>query len=139
MSKNLDGELFEEAESKTYSMKSSNISNKIEYDYNMKIKSTIYEEVHNTYEVLKPITKHVLELPIEKKKKIKIAKTIIQKEIIVNNEEELNRVLNDDNLYNEEIPLPTKSTIQNLIKDSVVVSYSNNTINNNIHSNPYKS
>ena len=98
-----------------------------------------YEEVHNTYEVLKPITKHVLELPIEKKKKIKIAKTIIQKEIIVNNEEELNRVLNDDNLYNEEIPLPTKSTIQNLIKDSVVVSYSNNTINNNIHSNPYKS
>ena len=140
----LDGGLFEEAESKTYSMKSSNTSNKKEYDDNMIIKSTKYEEpkyeeVHNTYEVLKPITKHVLELPIEKKKKIKIAKTIIQKEIIVNNEEELNRVLNDDNLYNEEIPLPTKSTIQNLIKDSVVVSYSNNTINNNIHSNPYKS
>ena len=140
----LDGGLFEEAESKTYSMKSSNTSNKKEYDDNMIIKSTKYEEpkyeeVHNTYEVLKPITKHVLELPIEKKKKIKIAKTIIQKEIIVNNEEELNRVLNDDNLYNEEIPLPTKSTIQNLIKDSVVVSYNNNTINNNIHSNPYKS
>ena len=140
----LDGGLFEEAESKTYSMKSSNTSNKKEYDDNMIIKSTKYEEpkyeeVHNTYEVLKPITKHVLELPIEKKKKIKLAKTIIQKEIIVNNEEELNRVLNDDNLYNEEIPLPTKSTIQNLIKDSVVVSYSNNTINNNIHSNPYKS
>ena len=140
----LDGGLFEEAESKTYSMKSSNTSNKKEYDDNMIIKSTKYEEpkyeeVHNTYEVLKPITKHVLELPIEKKKKIKIAKTIIQKEIIVNNEEELNRVLNDDNLYNEEIPLPTKSAIQNLIKDSVVVSYNNNTINNNIHSNPYKS
>ena len=140
----LDGGLFEEAESKTYSMKSSNTSNKKEYDDNMIIKSTKYEEpkyeeVHNTYEVLKPITKHLLELPIEKKKKIKIAKTIIQKEIIVNNEEELNRVLNDDNLYNEEIPLPTKSAIQNLIKDSVVVSYNNNTINNNIHSNPYKS
>ena len=140
----LDGGLFEEAESKTYSMKSSNTSNKKEYDDNMIIKSTKYEEpkyeeVHNTYEVLKPITKHVLELPIEKKKKIKIAKTIIQKEIIVNNEEELNRVLNDDNLYNEEIPLPTKSTIQNLIKDSEIVSFSNNTINNNIHSNPYKS
>ena len=140
----LDGGLFEEAESKTYSMKSSNTSNKKEYDDNMIIKSTKYEEpkyeeVHNTYEVLKPITKHVLELPIEKKKKIKIAKTIIQKEIIVNNEEELNRVLNDDNLYNEEIHSSTKSTIQNLIKDSVVVSYSNNTINNNIHSNPYKS
>ena len=135
MSKNLDGELFEEAESKAYNMKSSNISNKMEYDDNMIIKSTKYEEVHNTYEVLKPITKHVLELPIEKKKKIKIAKTIIQKEIIVNNEEELNRVLNDDNLYNEEIPLPTKLTTQNLIKDSEIVSFSNN----NIHSNPYKS
>ena len=71
----MDGELFEEAESKTYSMKSSNISNKIEYDYNMIIKSTKYEEVHNTYEVLKPIIKHALDLPI-------------QKEIIVNNEEE---------------------------------------------------
>ena len=80
MTKNLDGELFEETESKTYSMKSSNISNKMEYDDNMIIKSTKYEEpkykeVHNTYEVLKPITKHVLELPI-------------QKQIIVNNEEE---------------------------------------------------
>jgi len=52
----------------------------MEYDDNMIIKSTKYEEpkyeeVHNTYEVLKPITKHVLELPI-------------QKQIIVNNEEE---------------------------------------------------
>ena len=80
MTKNLDGELFEETESKTYSMKSSNTSNKMEYDDNMIIKSTKYEEpkyeeVHNTYEVLKPITKHVLELPI-------------QKQIIVNNEEE---------------------------------------------------
>ena len=60
MSKNLDGELFEETESKTYSMKSSNISNKMEYDDNMIIKSTKYEEpkyeeVHNTYEVLKQI------------------------------------------------------------------------------------
>ena len=74
MTKNLDGELFEETESKTYSMKSSNISNKMEYDDNMIIKSTKYEEpkyeeIHNTYELLKPITKHVLELLIEKKKK----------------------------------------------------------------------
>ena len=51
----------------------------------------------------------------------------------------MNLVLNGDNLYNEEIPLPTKSTTQNLIKDSEIVSFSNNTINNNIHSNPYKS
>jgi hypothetical protein len=75
MSKNLDREFFEETESKIYSMKSSNIPNKMEYDYNMIIKSTKYEEVHDAYEVLKPIIKHALELPI-------------QKEIIVNNEEE---------------------------------------------------
>ena len=43
MSENLVGELFEEAESKIYSMKSSNISNKKEYDDNMIIKSTKYE------------------------------------------------------------------------------------------------
>ena len=51
----------------------------------------------------------------------------------------MNLVLNGDNLYNEEIPLPTKSTTQNLIKDSKIVSFSNNTINNNVRSNPYKS
>ena len=51
----------------------------------------------------------------------------------------MNLVLNGDNLYNEEIPLPTKSTIQNLIKDSEIVSFSNNTINNNFHSDRYKS
>ena len=65
-------------------MKSSNTSNIKEYDDNMIIKSTKYEEpkyeeVHNTYEVLKPITKHVLELPIEKKKKIKKAKLLFKK------------------------------------------------------------
>ena len=103
------------------------------------MKKQINEEVHNTYKVLKPITKHVLKLPKEKKKKIKTSRTIIQKVIIVNNDEELNRVLNGDNLNNVEISLLTKSTIQNLIKDSVVVSYNNNTINNNISSNPYKS
>ena len=47
----------------------------------------------------------------------------------------MNWLLNGDNLYIEEIPLPTKLTTQNLIKDSEIVSFSNN----NIHSNPYKS
>ena len=51
----------------------------------------------------------------------------------------MNLVLNGDNLYNEEIPLPIKSTIQNLIKDSEIVSYSNDTISDNIHFDPYKS
>ena len=48
-------------------------------------------------------------------------------------------VLNGDNLYNEEIPLPIKSTIQNIIKESEIVSYIYNTINNNFHSDRYKS
>ena len=46
MSKNLDGELFEEAESKVFNMKSNNISNNMEYDGNMIIKSKKLEETN---------------------------------------------------------------------------------------------
>jgi len=118
--------LFEEAESKEVSLNSSKndsiIKSKgIEYLKNKTIyEKPKYQEVKNTYEILKPITKQIMELPIQTKKKIKTTKTIYQKEIIVENEEELNKILNGENI--EDIPLPTKSTIQNLIKDSIIVS-----------------
>ena len=148
MSKFLEGSgLFEEAESKEVSLNSSKNnslikSKEIEYDPNKMIfektryEEPKYQEVKNTYEVLKPITKQVMELPIQTKKKIKTTKTIYQKEIIVENEEELNKILNGDDDYIEEIPLPTKSTIQNLIKDSIVVS---NTTSSKEQSNIFKS
>mgnify|MGYP007070198160 CR=1 FL=1 len=57
-----------------------------------------YQEVKNTYEILKPITKQIMELPIQTKKKIKTTKTIYQKEIKEENEEELNKILNGENI-----------------------------------------
>ena len=142
--------LFEEAESKTISMRSSHnnsilTSKEKKYDPNeiviqeQKIESPQYQEEENTYEVLKPITKQIMELPIQVKKKIKTTKTVYRKEIVVSNDEELNKILQGEDLF-EEVPLPTKSTIQNLIKDSVILSNdtinNNNTINSSIKSNP---
>ena len=142
--------LFEEAESKTISMRSSHnnsilTSKEKKYDPNeiviqeQKIESPQYQEEENTYEVLKPITKQIMELPIQVKKKIKTTKTVYRKEIVVSNDEELNKILQGDDLF-EDVPLPTKSTIQNLIKDSVILSNdtinNNNTVNGSIKSNP---
>lgn len=144
--------LFEEAQSKTISMRSSHnnsilTSKEKKYDPNeiviqeQKIESPQYQEEENTYEVLKPITKQIMELPIQVKKKIKTTKTVYRKEIVVSNDEELNKILQGDDLF-EDVPLPTKSTIQNLIKDSVILSNdtrNNNTINSSIKSNPNNS
>jgi hypothetical protein len=141
--------LFEEAQSKTISMTSSHnnsilTSKEKKYDPNeiviqeQKIESPQYQEEENTYEVLKPITKQIMELPIQVKKKIKTTKTVYRKEIVVSNDEELNKILQGEDLF-EEVPLPTKSTIQNLIKDSVILSndtINNNTVNSSIKSNP---
>ena len=124
---------FEEAESRTISKHSSKNSSLIaskENQYSIKYEDPQYQSVKNTYEVLKPITKQVMELPPMQKKKIKTAKTIIQKEIVVNNEEELNKILQGEDLINEEIPLPTKSTIQNLLKDSIVINDNKNSLYN---------
>ena len=128
-------DLFEEAQSKTISLKSSydnSILTSKERKYNInealvepiKYEKPQYKEVKNTYEVLKPITKHMMELPKTVNKKVKTTNTIYNKEIIVSNEQELNQILNGNNLF-QEVPLPSKSTIQNLIKDSFI-SYSNN-------------
>ena len=153
MSKNLEKfkeekGLFEEAESKTISMRSSHnnsilTSKEKKYDpkeiviQEQKIESPQYQEEENTYEVLKPITKQIMELPLQVKKKVKTTKTVYRKEIVVSNDEELNKILQGEDLF-EEVPLPTKSTIQNLIKDSVILSndtINNNTVNSSIKSN----
>jgi len=131
--------LFEEAESKSVSIRSSHensilTSKEKKYDPNeviiqeQQIEKPQYQEVENTYEVLKPITKQVMELPVQVKKKIKTTKTVYRKEIVVTNDEELNKILQGEDLYQDD-PLPSNSTIQNLIKDSVILS--NNTIKNN--------
>ena len=139
--------LFEEVESKTISMKSSHsnsgISTKeMKYEPNKiiykstKIERPKYQEDENTYEVLKPITRRIVELPLKVKKKIKTTKTVYRKEIIISHEQELNQILQED-LF-KDVPLPSKSTIQNLMQDSMINSKiisSNNNINNNININ----
>ena len=139
--------LFEEVESKTISMKSSysnsGISSKeMKYEPNKiiykstKIERPKYQEDENTYEVLKPITRRIVELPVKVKKKIKTTKTVYRKEIIISNDQELNQILQED-LF-KDVPLPSKSTIQNLMQDSMINSKiisSNNNINNDININ----
>ena len=144
--------LFEEVESRTlskYSSKNNSLISSKENKQNeneiiipsIKYEEPQYQSVKNTYEVLKPIIKPIMELPPSTKKKVKTVKTIIQKEIIINNDEELNKYLGGEEYLKEEIPLPTKSTIQNCLKDSVKVSYNDSLSksNNNNKSELYYS
>ena len=141
--------LFEEVESKTISMKSSHnnsgISTKeMKYEPNKiiykstKIERPKYQEDENTYEVLKPITRRIVELPLKVKKKIKTTKTVYRKEIIISNEQELNQILQED-LF-KDVPLPSKSTIQNLMQDSMInskiININEKNINSDIKINP---
>ena len=139
--------LFEDAKSKTISLKSSHndsefSSKEMKYNPNniifksTKIESPQYQEPENTYEVLKPITKRIMELPLKIKKKVKTVKPVYRKEIIVSNEQELNQILQND-LF-QDVPLPSKSTIQNLMQDSMLESKiisSNKNFNNNMNIN----
>ena len=140
--------LFEEVESRTLSKHSSKNNSLISSKENkhneneiiipsIKYEEPQYQSVKNTYEVLKPIIKPIMELPPSTKKKVKTVKTIIQKEIIINNDEELNKYLGGEEYLKEEIPIPTKSTIQNCLKDSVIVSNENPLSKSN--NNNYKS
>ena len=139
--------LFKDAQSKTISLKSSHndsefSSKEMKYNPNniifksTKIESPQYQEPENTYEVLKPITKRIMELPLKVKKKVKTVKPVYKKEIIVSNEQELNQILQND-LF-QDVPLPSKSTIQNLMQDSMLESKiisSNKNFNNNMNIN----
>ena len=139
--------LFEEAESKTVSLHSSKNNSLMQSkgnkynknDISIKYEEPQYQEVKNTYEVLKPITKQVVELPPTQKKKIKTTKTVYQKEIIVNTDEELKKVLQDEEY--EEVPIPTKSTIQKLVNSLVVsnASKDNNSLSSSKKSDLYNS
>ena len=83
-----------------------------------------YREVKNTYEVLKPITKEVVELPTKRKKRIKTMEPVYTKTIIVNGKDELNQILLNNNFIENDmnVPIPTASTIKNLCKESLISS-----------------
>ena len=84
-----------------------------------------YREVKNTYEVLKPITKEVVELPTKRKKRIKTMEPVYTKTIIVNGKDELNQILLNNNFIENDmnVPIPTASTIKNLCKESLILHH----------------
>ena len=80
-----------------------------------------YTQVEDTYQELAPITNQPIEMPTRQSKKIKTMEPIIQKTILLEENVGVSQIFNNDNLYND-IPLPTNSVINNLMKDSVVQS-----------------
>ena len=78
-----------------------------------------YREVQKTYKVLKPIIKETVTLPVKRKEKVKIIDPVYNKTIIVNGENGYNNIIEYDQ---QNYPLPTQSTIQNLCKESVIGS-----------------
>ena len=84
-----------------------------------------YIKEKEVYQVLKPVTKEVVQLPVKYKNKVKTAKTVYNKPIVVNGVDELNQILDNDTfLQQAETPIPTNSVIQNLCKESVIGSSS---------------
>ena len=122
-------------------------SAELKFDQNdMVIKPAVYSEAKyikekDTYETLKPITKQVVQLPTKTKQKVKTTKTVYNKEIILSEKDDLNQFLQNNQFFEQEIdvPIPTKSTIANLCKESVIASSSSNYYPSQQQSSKYKS
>ena len=108
-----------------------------------------YGEVQKTYEVLAPITKEAIQLPAKHSSKVRTTETVFAKPIVLNENMGVSTILNNNEL-GVDVPLPTNSVINNLIKDSVMqsgfgtdINFSNignsniNNINNNINNSNY--
>ena len=108
-----------------------------------------YGEVQKTYEVLAPITKEAIQLPSKHSSKVRTTETVFAKPIVLNENMGVSTILNNNEL-GVDVPLPTNSVINNLIKDSVMqsgfgtdINFSNignsniNNINNNINNSNY--
>ena len=80
-----------------------------------------YGEVQKTYEVLAPITKEAIQLPSKHSSKVRTTETVFAKPIVLNENMGVSTILNNNEL-GVDVPLPTNSVINNLIKDSVMQS-----------------
>ena len=80
-----------------------------------------YGEVQKTYEVLAPITKEAIQLPSKHSTKVRTTETVFAKPIVLNENMGVSTILNNNEL-GVDVPLPTNSVINNLIKDSVMQS-----------------
>ena len=105
-----------------------------------------YGEVQKTYEVLAPITKEAIQLPSKHSSKVRTTETVFAKPIVLNENMGVSTILNNNEL-GVDVPLPTNSVINNLIKDSVMQSgfgtdinfsnIGNSNINNIINNSNY--
>ena len=112
-------------------------SSEIQFDENkMIVKPAKYAEPRyikekEVYEVLKPVTKQIVQLPTKKKQKVKTTKAVIKEAIVISEDDDLNKILQDNKIFGSEIdaPLPTQSIIQNLCKESIISSSNNQSYN----------
>ena len=66
-------------------------------------------------------TNKAIEMPTKHSSKVRTLEPIFQKPIYLEENAGMSQILNDNNLY-DDIPLPTNSVINNLIKDSTIQS-----------------
>ena len=90
-------------------------------DRPVKFSKPKYLEVEKTYKELAPITNQTIQMPTKQSSKIRTVDTVYQQPIILGENASLS-VIFKGNEYEQNIPLPTNSVINNLMKDSVVQS-----------------
>ena len=81
-----------------------------------------YLDVQKTYEELDPIRNKTIIMPTKQSNKIRTTEPVFQKPIILGENASISQVFNGNELENQDIPLPTNSVINNLIKDSLIQS-----------------
>lgn len=98
-----------------------------------------YIKEKQIYEERKKVIKEVVQLQPKNKKKVKTVKTIINKPIVISENEDLDKFLKENKFFNQvEVPIPTKSTIQNLLEESLISSQNSWQLNNSQKSNNSK-
>ena len=80
-----------------------------------------YTDVQKTYEELDPIKKKTIILPPKQSTKIRTMEPVFQKPIVLDENTGISAIYNNNDLA-QDVPLPTTSVINNLIKDSVMQS-----------------
>ena len=80
-----------------------------------------YSDVKKTYEELAPITKETIEMPTKHSHKVRTTEPVFLQPKVYDENAHMSQIINNDNYY-DDIPLPTNSVINNLIKESVLQS-----------------
>ena len=87
----------------------------------VKIAQPKYIKKNEIYEENKPIMKGAYQFPDKEKQKVKTTKPIVQKTIVITENDDIDKILQDSTIFGSkmEVPLPTQSTIQNLCESII--------------------